>query len=229
VFWRRSKPKQIALTPERKNPPSPAPEVDITDAILAYQRSFSESLKQALNSDTEEAKRNVARAHRIVGDSGLGPALAPTLLEEIKYWPSWCQREDFQQHVKFPASDISGSTETDPNNETKTSRIHFSYAGNPYRLIFVDQGMSRWASDDPCARGKVELIYRGHSVLGLDISQDLSKEHYQWRWNAVFAFLTGSWMKDLIEMAAIIEDGQRRLFDDYLEKDALDRASRIKL
>jgi hypothetical protein len=72
-------------------------------------------------------------------------------------------------------------------------------------------GMSRWA-DDSCARGKVELIYRGYSVLGLDISQDLSI----------------TWMKELIAMAAYIDEGQRRLFEGYMEKDALDRASRIK-
>jgi uncharacterized protein (TIGR04255 family) len=78
-----------------RRPPPPAPEVDITDAILAYQRSFSESLRQALDSEVEEAKRLVARANRMVGDSGLGPALAPTLLEEVKYWPSWSQRERF--------------------------------------------------------------------------------------------------------------------------------------
>jgi hypothetical protein len=68
-------------------------------------------------------------------------------------------------------------------SETKTSRIHFSYGGSPYSLIFMDQGMNRWATDDHCAHGKVELIYRNHSVFGLDISQDLSKEHYQWHWN----------------------------------------------
>jgi hypothetical protein len=89
-------------------------------------------------------------ANRIIGDSGLGAALAPTLLEEVKYWPSRCQRQDFQQHVNFPASDISGSTETDASSETKTSRIHFSYGGSHYSLIFIDQGMNQWATDDLC-------------------------------------------------------------------------------
>ena len=159
----------------------------------------------------------------------MGSALAPTLLEEVKHWPSWSQREDFFEYVKFPATDISGTKETDETNGTKTTRVNFSYQGNPYGLVFIDQGMSQWATDDYSARGKVELIYRGHSVLGLDISQDLSKEHYRWRWNNVFAFLPGTWMKDLVEMAAIIEQSQQRLFEDFIEKDAFERAGRIKL
>jgi hypothetical protein len=36
-------------------------------------------------------------------------------------------------------------------------------------------------------------------------------------------------MKDLIEMAAYIDEGQNRRFEGYAEKDVLERASRIKL
>jgi hypothetical protein len=77
--------------------------------------------------------------------------------------------------------------------------------------------------------GKVQLIYQSHVVLGLDVSQNLSKEHATWRWNNVFAFIPGTWMKELIEMAAHIEASQAQYFEDFADKDALERARQIKL
>jgi len=180
-------------------------------AILDYQRSFSDSLRHSVSTDVDEAKRIVARANQIVGESGLGPALASTLLEHVLAIMVKARR--FREYVHFPAEDISGEKETDEAHRTETTRVNFSYRGNHYTLTFVDRGMSQWATDDSNTNGKVELIYRGHSVLGLDVSKDLSKEHSIWRWQNVFAFLPGSWMKDLIEMAAHIDEGERRRFE----------------
>jgi hypothetical protein len=230
MFRRREKPpSEAGRAVQHQQPAPPSPEVEIAQAILAYQKAFSDSLQQSPNAEVEEAKRLVARARRVVAEGGLGPALAPTLLEHVKYWPSWSIRDDFQQYVKFPAEDISGSQESDPANRTKTSRIYFTYRGNAYGVVFVDEGMPQWTNDDHNAYGKVQLIYQGHVVLGLDISQDLSKEHYTWRWQNVFAFIPGTWMKELIEMAALIEVGQQHYLDDFVNKDALDRARQIKL
>ena len=190
---------------------------------------ISDSLRRSVNTDVEEAKRLVARANKIVGESGLGPALAPTLLDHVKYWPSWSTRDDFRQYVKFPAEDISGSEETDDAKRTKTSRVQFLYNGNQYGVVFVDKGMPQWTNDDHNAYGKVQLVYQDHVVLGLDVSQNLSKEHATWRWNNVFAFVPGTWMKELIEMAAHLEASQAQYFEDFTDKDALERARQIKL
>jgi hypothetical protein len=231
MFWRKTKPPQ-AIEPATPVPPvrqvSRSPETDIAQAILSYQRAFSDSLRRSVNTDVEKAKQLVAHASKIVGESGLGPALAPTLLDHVKYWPSWSKWDDFRQYVKFPAEDISGSEETDEAKRTKTSRVQFLYNGNPYGVVFVDEGMPRWTSDDHNAYGKVQLIYQSHVVLGLDVSQNLSKEHATWRWNNVFAFIPGTWMKELIEMAAQIEASQSQYFEDLVDNDALERARRIK-
>jgi hypothetical protein len=231
MFWRKTKPPHVLEPP----PPMPvqqasrSPEADIAQAILSYQRGFSDSLRRSVNTDVDEAKRLVARASRIVGDSGLGPALAPTLLDHVKYWPSWSTRDDFRQYVKFPAEDISGSQEADEAKRTKTSRVQFFYNSNRYGVVFVDEGMPQWTNDDHNAYGKVQLLYQSHVVLGLDISQNLSKEYSTWRWNNVFAFIPGTWMKELIEMAAHIEASQAQYFEDFTDKDALERARQIKL
>jgi len=230
MFWRRGKPpQQIEPPPSKAVQQARSPETDIAEAILSYQRAFSDSLQRSANIDVQEAKRLVARANKIVGESGLGPALAPTLLEHVKYWPTWHTRNDFRQWVKFPAEDVSGSQETDKAERTKTSRVQFSYNGNRYGVVFVDKGMPQWTSEDHNAYGKVQLIYQGHVVLGLDVSQNLSKEHATWRWNNVFAFIPGTWMKELIEMAAHIEASQAQHFEDFVDNDALERARQIKL
>src|SRR5450432_573808 len=138
MFWRKQSKPRIE-TPVTKvvqdAPPRPTAEANIAQAILDYQRSFLETLRHHANADVETAKRVVARANQIVGDSRVGPALAPTLLEHVKYWPSWSQRADFREHVSFPAEDISGTNETDDAHRTKTTRVHFSYRGNPFTLV----------------------------------------------------------------------------------------------
>jgi hypothetical protein len=54
------------------------------------------------------------------------------------------------------------------------------------------------------------------------------KEHATWRWNNVFAFIPGTWMKELIEMAAHIEASQEQYFEDFTDKDVIERARQIK-
>jgi hypothetical protein len=160
MFWRKQpKPRpEPPSTPVAQWIPPEPPEANIARAILDYQRHFSESLRHSVSADVEEAKRVVARANQIVGEGGLGPALAPTLLEHVKYWPSWSTHGDFLEYVNFPAEGISGTEEADELHRTKTTRVHFSYHGNPYTVVFVDEGMPQWTTDDLNAYGKVELI-----------------------------------------------------------------------
>lgn len=229
MFWKKEKPVPIAAPatlPQQRLPPTP--EASIAEAILAYQRSFSESLEQVERAEVKDAQRLVARASQIIGESGLGPALVPTLLEHIKYWPTWSNRDDFGQYVQFPATNISGEVGSRLDGKPAVSKIHFTYNDHDYCVTFTDEGMSSWG-DSSDAYGKVELAYQGYCVLGLDITQDLSKSYSVWRWQSVFAFVPGTWMKELTEMAAYIEAAQSQRLKDFTEKDALERARQIKL
>ncbi|QDM17236.1 hypothetical protein FNL55_15485 [Tardiphaga sp. vice352] len=231
MFWKKEKPTAVLppVAVESQKPP-PTPEASIAQAILSYQRSFYNSLQTTERTGFREAQRLVARATQIVRESRLGPALVPTLLEHIQHWPSWSKRDDFGKYVKFPANNVSGEVERLPEVGGSVSKIYFTYNGNAYGLIFTDEGSRPYSSGDTYfAYGKVELTYQGYSVFGLDISQDLSNEHSVWRWQNVLAFVPGTWMKELIEMAAYIEAAQQQYFTDFTEKDALERARRIKL
>jgi len=108
--------------------------------------------------------------------------------------------------------------------------VSFTYNSTGYTLKFTDEGMFEWATDDLNTYGKVELIKDGKTVLGLDISQDLSKgDGAFWRMTGVYAFLPGAWMTDLIEMAAYIDGMHARERDQWQNADALARAKQIKL
>lgn len=230
MFWKKKPEARATIEPPiaREAPAKLAPDVSISDAILAYQRSFSESLQQVERADVRDAHRLVAEANKVVGHSGLGPALAPTLLDHVKYWPSWSKRDDFSKWVGFPATNISGEAEPRAEGRPAVSKITFTYNDHDYGVIFTDEGMRAW-SDDSSAHGKVELHYQGYCVLGLDITQDLAKSYSTWRWNNVFAFVPGTWMKELTEMAAYIEAGFQQHMQEYSDSDALERARQIKL
>ena len=64
-------------------------------ALAAYERDFAARIKDLTNVDAESARAIVREANTIVRESGLGTALAPTLIEHVKHWPTWCKRDDF--------------------------------------------------------------------------------------------------------------------------------------
>jgi len=108
--------------------------------------------------------------------------------------------------------------------------VTFSFNSSVYTLRFIDEGMFEWATDDMKTYGKVELIFDGKTVLGLDISNDLSKgDLASWWMRDVYALLPGPWMKELIEMAAYIDGTKERERTQWRNNDALERARGIQL
>lgn len=206
--------------------PDQSPDQIISEMLSAYQRHFYEKARGQPDPSVEQAKAKVARAYEIISQSRLGYSVC-AILEHVKYWPSWSTREDFQKWVGFPATDVTGSQEKIERNHDKRT-VNFSYRGIPYSLIFIDRGVPSW-NDDSVAYGTVELFCAGELVVGLDIGMDLSKDYDRWRFRGVNAFAPGEWMKDVIEMAALIDAHDERTRNRFSEDDALQRASKIKL
>ncbi|UWU75927.1 hypothetical protein N2603_39315 [Bradyrhizobium huanghuaihaiense] len=75
----------------------------------------------------------------------------------------------------------------------------------------------------------LEIVASYKSVLGLDISRDISKDFDRWHFDNVFAFEPGEWMKHIVEMAAYIDASQSQRMNNFVDEDALRRASRINL
>jgi hypothetical protein len=218
--------KSAPLPVPEPNKPAQSPDQIISEMLSAYQRHFYETAKGQPDPSIEAAKAKVDRAYQVVSQSRIGYSVC-AILEHVKHWPSWSERDDFQKWVGFPASNVSGSREKVDHNHDQTT-VNFSYSGTPYSLTFIDRGISTW-SNDMTAYGTVELFYAGELVVGLDIGRDISKDCDRWRFHGVNAFAPGEWMKQVVEMAALIDAHNERSMNQYSENDALQRASRIKL
>ena len=130
--------------------------------------------------------------------------------------------------MKFPVTNVRRSS-AQRADKTLTTKIIFSYKGQPYGVIFINNGVDQGDANDTNERGKVGLLFGGETVLGLDIARDLAKRNVRWRWQGVFAFAPGDWMKDLTEMAAHIDGHMEHDLGTLLNNDALERARKIKL
>lgn len=222
MFWRpKQRPTRMA-SPSAQKSPTEASDQAVIAALREYsERYYREVSLPPLDGKAEDARRIAARACDIIEQSGLGLALAPTLLEHVKHWPSWAERPDFQQWIKFPCRYIGGSCRADPANKTRTTIVIFRYNDAEYAVRLCDEGTDYVEHDKI---GKVELLLSGRTVLGLDISEDP-----QWKWTNVFAFRPGLWMRDLIEMGAHIDAAPMRDRVQNSNRDAIERVKNIKL
>jgi len=232
MFWsKKQKPPQqppTAIVAEKKKPP-PDPEQVLSEALAAYEKHYYAKTSKALNQDAEKAKNIVNQAREFVSSSRLGYAACRPILEHVKNWPAWSKHKDFQKYCTEPFRYLGGST-GDSSSKPRTTVVTFSYNSRPYTLKFIDEGMLQWATDDLNTYGKVEIVIENKTVLGLDMSMDLSKgDAAYWRMSDVYALLPGPWMKDVIEMAAYIDGKRQRQHEEFFNKNALDRAAGICL
>jgi hypothetical protein len=224
MIWRK---KSERSPPQRLQPqPVLSPEQSVAEALRAYQDHFYETVRGSSSDEATKAREIVERAKRIVGESGLGPALAPTLLEHVKHWPSWSKRSDFAEYVRFPCRYIRGSQ----GERGAPTIVSFAYKDVLYTVRFVDKGMSSWSTEDLNAYGTVHLFRNEQEVFGLDIHNDMSEgDAATWRWSDVLAFQAGPWMKDLIEMAGYIEGNRWGRIERQRDIDLMARAAKIQL
>jgi hypothetical protein len=227
MIFRRNKPDPIHELSEAIEALKPTPEEELATALRKYEESFAASLVRPDAPDIESAKVTLVKAKRLVSESGLGSALAPTLVEEVQYWPSWSLKEDFESYKHFPATDIYGSRETDEKFRALT-KVYFRYKGSQYGLILNDKGYSSFGND-PFHHGTVDFIAEDQVVLGLDVSLNTKYDVSRWDWFDLYAFRPGNWMKVLLEIAAHINAGKERFMDEIENEDALYRARNIEL
>ena len=227
MVWGRKKSAPPPPPPMRPEEPQRSPDELMSEMLSAYQSHFYESARKAPDPSVEAAKATVARANKLIGDSRIGYS-ACTLLDHVRHWDAWSKRDDFQQLVGFPASDVTGTRDKVEKDYNRTT-IDFRYKRVPYSVILIEKGTSSWNNDDFNTYATLEIVASYKTVLGIDISSDLSKDLDRWHFYNVFAFAPGEWMKHIVEMAAYIDASQSQRLNHYSDEDALRRASQIKL
>src|SRR5215475_12649162 len=195
-------------------------------ALAAYERDFAERIKDSTNVDAETARAIVREANTIVRESGLGTALAPTLIEHVKHWHAWSKREDFQDRVGFPATSIYATAEKRDKEEVLGAL--FTYKNERYGIRFGDEGTTSLADGSVDHDGKVDFLWNGDTMLGVNVFLE-SGELGKWCWRDVYVFKVGEWAKHLLEIAAHIKQGEGASIKRRSENDAIERAKNIRL
>ncbi|NTF21162.1 hypothetical protein G6L37_22430 [Agrobacterium rubi] len=179
-------------------------------AYLAQQAPPDEELKAA--------HQKVQRARKIVTEGRIAYALGCCLPEHMAHWHAWSKRDDFRTWVKFDAADITSSRAID---EIGIRRIEvttndFTFRDRPYRLVFRDGGLSSAPGDDTY-RGEVHFFSGEICVAKFSVSKDLMGEYAQWEFVDVGGLRVGSWMQDVLDMAAQVEGSQERAMNEFVD------------
>jgi len=169
-----------------------------------YRRDCEARLQSRPNVEAQQARQHIQKARDLIRQSGIGEAVA-TLLEEVKYWPSWSQRDDLVKSVHFPATDLRATEESkeEPFKRTTITTAYFTYGDKPYGLVFENRASSYLPDGEPGMNGTLDFIAEDAVVLSLNVSGDAGG--HEWHWFDLNALTIGPWTKDLLEIAAHIK------------------------
>ena len=199
---------------------------ELAKTLEQYRRDYETRLQSRPNIQAQQARQLIQKARDLIRQSGIGDALT-ILLKEVKYWPSWSQRDDLVKSVHFPATDIRTKEESkeEPFKRTTTTAVYFAYGDKPYGLVFEDRGLSYLPDGEPSRNGTLDFIAEDAIVLSLNVSNHA--DGHEWQWFDLNALTIGPWTKDLLEIAAHIKVADSR--QHFNEKSDIDKAKKISL
>lgn len=237
MFWRK-KPKPLKPNVEFIQPPRilhSQDQLSEASSKLAHSlKNYSDAVSKALQKDPDEelkaAKAKVETARKLMRDSRLSYALGTCIPEHIEHWHAWSKREDFYKWVRFDAENIEASQEKikDGSRDVTALTVRFSYHGKNYGLRLRDKGHS-YAPDSTDKLGEIELWDGDQLVAHCEISKDYGQEYSTWKFSDVRALRVGTWMQDVLAIAAQIDAGQRKWSEDFFEERTRSAAANIDL
>ena len=201
---------------------------ELAKMLAEYRRDYETRLQSRPNIEAQQARQVVQKARDLIRQSGIGDALT-LLLQEVKYWPSWSQRDDLIKSVHFPATNIRAREESkeEPFKSTTTTTVYFIYGDKPYGLVFEDRGPSYIPDGEPIRNGTLDFIAEDAVVLSLNVSSDA--DGHAWHWFDLNALTIGPWTKDLLEIAAYINIATKDSLRHFNEKSDIDKVKKIRL
>ena len=201
---------------------------ELAKMLGEYRRDYETRLQSRPNNEAQQARQVIKKARDLIRESGIGDALT-LLLEEVKYWPSWSQRDDLIKFAHFPATDIHAKKESkeEPFKRTTTTTVYFMYGEKPYGLVFEDRGLSYRPEGEPIRNGTLDFIAEDAVVLSLNVSNDA--DGHEWHWFDLDALNIGPWTKDLLEIAAHIKVANADSGQNFNEKSDINKAKKIRM
>lgn len=202
--------------------------------LAASLRSYAEASYAAKKAVPDEelmdAHYKVQIARKIATEGRIAYALGRCLPEHMAHWHAWSQRDDFMDSVGFDATNIKASqtTEEDGVRRVVVSTNDFIFRDRQYRLVFRDSGLSS-APDDHVYLGEVHFYAGDSRVAKFDVTKDLIKEYSEWHFADLTGFRVGTWMQEVLDMAAQIEASQEQKMNRFSDQRARQAADEIDL
>ena len=222
-----SKEANIKPTTPEQSEESESAKVTLEDAareLAASLREYEDAAYREYRSspypDFEGDAQKIEVARRLVQDGRIAFALGRCLIEHMRFWGSWIQREDFQKYVGFAATDVEAFSDSEESGSRtlETTTVCFTFNSVRYRFVFKDLGRSSIPGDYD-RDGTVEFFVGADRVAKFEVFEPLEGEFPHWRFRDVLALKVGDWMKDVLDIASQIEASkQNRLYISYYDR-----------
>lgn len=242
MFWKKKQEQDltaaepvVAAGPTEPAPKSTQAELEeAAERLAASLRAYAEASYAAKKAVPDEeltaAHYKVQIARKIATEGRIAYALGRCLPEHMAHWHAWSQRDDFMDWVGFDATNIKASrtTEEDGVRRVVVSTNDFTFRDRQYRLVFRDSGLSS-APDDHVYIGEVHFYAGDNRVAKFDVTKDLMKEYSEWQFADLTGFRVGTWMQEVLDMAAQIEASREQKMNRFSDDRARQAADEIDL
>ncbi len=243
MFWKRKKSEQpnrpeeliTTILEKDKTDAEKLEEAagELASSLFVYSDAAYRALQSEPNAELVSAYEKMAAATKIVTEGRLAYALGRCLPDHVKHWGAWSQRDDFENWVGFNASEIvaEAKEEEDGSRTIKTLTVDFIFNSVTYRLILRDFGMS-YAPGEHMRFGEIELVADSDCVAKFGLVEDCSdhsKDYSEWEFSEVRTLKVGEWMKDVLDIAAQIQNRDRERRDSFSDQMVLEAADEIDL
>lgn len=216
-YWRKNKPN-VTLAPHKAEEPparSPIREPEETNPFLqavTLEKERTDSvIKDARNQYEHELEARFAndvklkeRLSKFARDKKLDSALSD-LWKEIRHYPAWSSRDDFEKWNKLHLAGISGSKEGD------TESVEFSHGNQRFKIT-----ERRWYGTEGERYSDMSLFEDSEEVFAISCSIHDEYDVDVYSCHGISAFKKrGNWPQVILGYYAQIQTGRHKLTDGF--------------
>lgn len=201
-YWHREKSDERSLSPpQTPEPSSPSPiraseeadpflqevasEKKRIDTVISMAQQQHECELDMRFADDVKLKKRLSKFAR---DNKLDEALI-ALWGEVKYYPAWSTRDDFDKWNRLHLESISSSDKGDTNS------IEFTHQAQRFKIT-----ERRWSGMEGDSYSDLSFFEDSEEVFAIGCSVDHGEYETSYRCNSVSAFKKrGNWAKVLLE------------------------------
>jgi hypothetical protein len=179
------------------------------------------AVEQAHHDSMQSIRDKLARASRLIDESGVGEA-AVTILKVMHHWPSWSKRADWR--LPLAVEGLDGGDVPAKDDGLRDVWLAFRWDGTRFR---VDRAAYLSDTGEDGYLGDIHIWADDAEVLVLDVSRDERDEYDRWRWHGVSAFRAGPWMAKLVDLSGRVIIADREWKQRYVRDFYGQRADRV--